>query len=149
MARKATNAAATATVVAATPATRAVPANAHKYGAAHRTIATKAVQYVVTAHGAATAASMAGKSGKPTVMALVAVAAATAMQRNNGNPVTGQAIVLVMRTLPAIVQAYANTKAGKYAPAGSLPPHAWCSGYVAGAHRGSTCGGPLLAHPAA
>lgn len=119
----------------ATTAARAVPANAGKYGANHKAIATKAVTYNLTAHGAATAAAACGKSGKPTVMALVAVAAAAAMQRNGGNAVTGQAIVLAMRTLPAVVQAYGNTKAGKYAPVGTLPPHAWCSGYVAGAAR--------------
>ena len=60
MARIATKAAtvtAAATVVAATPAVRAVPANAHKYGANHKAIATKAVMYGLTAHGAATAAA--------------------------------------------------------------------------------------------
>lgn len=134
-------AATVATVVAtpAAPAARPVPANAHKYGANHKAIATKAVTYGLTPHGAATAAAACGKSGKPTVMALVAVATAAAMQRNNGQPVSGQAIVLAMRTLPAVVAAYGNTKAGKYAPAGTLPPHAWCSGYVAGAARNPAC----------
>jgi hypothetical protein len=132
------NMAATA-LIANGAATRAVPANAYKYGANHKAIATKAVTYGLTALGAATATAACGKSGKPTVMALVAVATAAAMQRNNGQPVSGQAIVLAMRTLPAVVAAYGNTKAGKYAPAGTLPPHAWCSGYVAGAARNPAC----------
>lgn len=142
-----TAAAATVAVVAATPAapaTRPVPANAHKYGAGHRTVATKAVVYSLTPHGATTAAAMAGKSGKPTVMALVAAATAHAVQRNGGQPVTGQQIVAAMRALPAVVQAYGNTKAGKYAGGGALPCPAWCSGYIAGAARGTTTGGPLL-----
>ena len=131
MARNANKALATATP--ATPATRKVPSNAHKYGAAHKQIATGNVHYALTAHGRATAAALAGKSGKPTVMALVAYCAAHCAAK--GVPVNGNNITLAMRCLPAVVAAYAATKAGKYAPRGTLPPHAWCSGYIAGAAR--------------
>jgi citrate lyase beta subunit len=110
-------------------------ANAHKYANAPRAVATKAVAYTLTAYGLATATTAAGKSGKPTVMALVAVAANVATARNGGQPATGQQIVAAMRANAFVVAAYANTKAGKYAPAGTLPCPAWCSGYVAGAAR--------------
>ena len=156
MARKANNAAATATPatnnalvlyvapaatpvapVQRTPATRAVPSNAYKYGAAHKAIAATGT-YTLTAAGRATAATNgAGKSGKVTVMGLVAVAASAVAAK--GLPLTGTNIVLAMRTLPAVVAAFGATKAQQYAPRGTLPTHAWCSGYVTGAARTPAC----------
>ena len=130
----------------ATPATRTI-ANAHKYHAAPRAVATGAVTYVLTAHGAATASNAAGKSGKPTAMAAVAVAAAHAIAKAGGQPVTGLAIVAAMRSHAPAVAMLRACRATKYV-AGGLPCPAWCSGYVAGAARGTTTGGPLLAAPA-
>lgn len=134
MARTANN---TAIVTAAATVAVAAPYNG-KYHAAPKAVATKTVQYNVTAHGASVAAmGGAGKSGKVTVMGLVAVAAAHAAAKANGAPVSGAHIVAAMRALPAVAAAYAATRAGQaggYA-AGQLPCKAWCSGYVAGAAR--------------
>jgi hypothetical protein len=138
MARTANTAAATATVAAA--ATLPAPAAPYvgKYHAAPKAVATKTVAYTLTAVGVAVAAANgAGKSGKVTVMGLVAVAAAHATAKANGKPVTGAHIVAAMRALPAVASAYGATRAGQaggYA-AGALPCKAWCSGYVAGAAR--------------
>ena len=127
--------AAAANVAAATPTARQL-APAHKYHAAPKAVAVAKVAYNLTALGAAAAAAGgAGKTGKVTVMGLVAVATAHAVKRNGGKPVSGLQIVAAMRALPAVATAYAATRAGKYAPAGSVPCAAWCSGYVSGAAR--------------
>jgi len=115
--------------VAVSPVAHEGPA--HKYGKAAATVPCAGNSYKLTALGADTNA---GKSGRVTVMALVAQAARAA-GATTAKPVTGLAIVLAMQTTPEIAAAYKATKAGKYAPKGALPCAAWCSGYVVGAAR--------------
>jgi len=126
-----------ATAAAATPH---APANAGKYGANHKAIATATVQYALTthAHGGVAVAANGGKgaSGKVTCMGLVAVAAAAVAAK--GLPVTGANIVTYMRAMPAVKAAWANTKAGA-GYANGVPTKAWCSGYVTGAARKPAC----------
>lgn len=139
-----------ATVTANNPASANVTAlpygtahgPAHKYGAQAANVPCAGNTYSVTALGRSVAsAGGKGKSGKVTVMGLVALAAVTAAKGKG--TVSGLAIVQAMQTNPAIIAAWLNgqTKAGKYAPAnggngaGKLPCPHWCSGYVVGAAR--------------
>lgn len=124
-----TNANAALANVAVSPVAHEGPA--HKYGKAAATVPCAPNKYKLTALGAGTTA---GKSGRPTVMALVAIAAKAA-GATTGKAVTGLAIVLQMQQNPDVLAAYKATKAGKYSPKGALPCAAWCSGYVVGAAR--------------
>lgn len=123
-----------ATFAVAANRTSAQPvANAHKYGTTAKAIPAgiAAAQYKLTAYGLAQAqAAMAG--GKVTVMGIVALAAMRA-GATQSQAVSGLQVVLAMRTAKQAVQAYGATKAGKYAPQGTLPCPAWCAGYVNGA----------------
>ena len=121
----------TAAVEAATGIAHTAPT--HKYKAPAK-VPCAAINYTLTNAGLAAAQTVAGKSGKPTVMALVAFAAAQA-GATASKPVSGLAIVQAMQSNQAIVAAYGNTKAGMYAPKGTVPCANWCSGYVTGAAR--------------
>lgn len=124
---------ATPAATPATPATRVAP-NAGKYHAAPRAVPVATVRYTITALGVATAnAKGAGKSGKVTVMGLVAVAASAVAAK--GMALTGANIVAAMRALPAVNTAFKQTRAATGYARGALPCPAWCSGYVAGAAR--------------
>lgn len=107
---------------------------AHKYGATAANVPCATATYRLTGLGAASAATGLGKSGKPTVMALVALAAKQA-GATQAKGAKGLAIVAAMRGNAAVTEAWRATKAGKYAPKGALPCPAWCSGYVTGAAR--------------
>lgn len=105
---------------------------AHKYRKEAANVPCAARTFRLTGIGAETATTGVGKSGKPTVMALVCVAAKAAGATQTRG-VTGLAIVMAMRDNAAL--RYEATKAGKYAPGTKLPCPAWCSGYVTGAAR--------------
>ena len=81
--------------------------------------------------GVTFAASGRNKAGRATVQALVQLAAAKAGATAD-KAVTGLAIVRAMQADAAIVEAYGATRAGKYAPRGTVPCSAWCSDYVTG-----------------
>lgn len=127
---------ATVAVAAATPTSAALrAANAHKYANAKqgKALPCANVRYTLTALGAATAAAGgAGKSGKPTVMGIVAVAAAYCQAK--GKPLTGANIAAAMQVLPNCRAAIGSSKAVKYAANGQYC-NGWLSGYIVGAAR--------------
>lgn len=123
-------------LAAANRAAKPAPANAHKYATAHGNVpaAIGGAMLTLTAAGMASAiATQAAltSGGKVTVSGLVCYAAKLA-GATQSKPVSGTAICLAMRASKQVAAAYANTRAGKYAPKGSLPCLAWCAGYVRG-----------------
>lgn len=123
-------------MAAANRAAKPAPANAHKYAAAHGNVPASVGGAMLTltaagmAQAVATQAALAS-GGKVTVSGLVCYAAKLA-GATQSKPATGAAICLAMRASKQVAAAYANTRAGKYAPKGSLPCLAWCAGYVRG-----------------
>lgn len=77
------------------------------------------------------AATGRNRAGRVTIPALVVYCAAKA-GATTGKGVDGLAIVRLMQTDSDVIAAYANSRAGKYAPAGSVPCPRWCSDYVTG-----------------
>lgn len=107
-------------------------AKLHKYTATAGNVPCAATLFTLAkGDGVTFAATGRNKAGRPTVQALVQLAAATAGATAD-KAVTGLAIVRAMQESPAIVEAYGNTRAGKYAPRGTVPCPAWCSDYVTG-----------------
>lgn len=130
------NPAALAAAAASRKANAAVPSNAHKYGQGFGNIPASiaGAQLTLTSAGMAmaTATQAALQSGgKVTVQGLTCYAAKLAGATQT-KAASGAAICLAMRASKQVAAAYANTKAGLYAPKGSLPCLAWCAGYVRG-----------------
>lgn len=123
-------------LAAANRTAKPAPTNAHKYATAHGNIPASigGAMLVLTAAGMASATATQAalaSGGKVTVSGLVCYAAKLA-GATQSKPVTGASIVLAMRASKQVAAAYGQTRAGKYAPKGSLPCHAWCAGYVRG-----------------
>lgn len=123
-------------LAAANRAAKPAPAHAHKYAAAHGNVPASVGGLSLTLTAAGMASAIATQAaltsgGKVTVSGLVCYAAKLA-GATQSKPVSGTAICLAMRASKQVGAAYANTRAGKYAPKGQLPCLAWCAGYVRG-----------------
>lgn len=108
-------------------------AKLHKY---HATAANVPCANVLFRLGGASdvagyAATGRNKAGRHTIVALTVFAASKA-GATASKAVSGLDIVRVMQTLPEVLEAYGATRAGKYAPKGTVPCPAWCSDYVTG-----------------
>ena len=131
---KATETVATANAQGVSMVQLPVPETAklHKYHATAANVPCAATLFrLAKGDGVAFAATGRNKAGRVTVQALVQFAAAKAGATAD-KAATGLAIVKAMQTLPEVIEAYGNTRAGKYAPRGTIPCPAWCSDYVTG-----------------
>lgn len=135
-------------------------AKAHKYKAGAGLVPCANVLYGLTAFGHATAVNGGkGKSGKPTVLALMCVAHALAQNATQSNVVCGAAVAYFAYALHVLGLLQTATKTGKYigtnAQGHNVPCPAWLSGYISGAARGigyfnaATNGATPIAHNAA
>lgn len=118
---------------------------AHKYRDGAANVPVAGVLFRLGAgDGALFAATGRNKAGRATILALVCYAAAKAGATTDKGA-DGLAIVRLMQSDADIVAAYANSRAGKYAPRGTVPCPRWCADYVSGAARGAS---PLLVRAA-
>lgn len=121
-------------------ATGVAPASAKRYGQALNSLtpAFAAATFTPSALGKAAIAAQGGigRNSQATVMGLTAVALGNAMAANNGQPATGQAIVLAILGNPQLMAAMGATKAlGVHVTANSATAAKWAQGYVNGLCR--------------